>query len=54
MELLDELHEYGATIVMVTHDARFAKQAKRTIGLLDGAEVTPEDARESASFECST
>ncbi len=36
MELLGELHEYGSTIIMVTHDARFAKQAKRTIGLLDG------------------
>lgn len=36
MELLAELHESGATIVMVTHDHRFARQAKRTIGLLDG------------------
>lgn len=36
MELLAELHASGATIVMVTHDFRFAKMAKRTIGLLDG------------------
>jgi putative ABC transport system ATP-binding protein len=36
MELLRELHQYGSTIVMVTHDARFAKNAQRTIGLLDG------------------
>jgi putative ABC transport system ATP-binding protein len=36
MELLRELHAGGSTIVMVTHDARFARQAKRTIGLLDG------------------
>jgi putative ABC transport system ATP-binding protein len=36
MELLSELNEYGSTIVMVTHDRRFASQAKRTIGLLDG------------------
>jgi putative ABC transport system ATP-binding protein len=36
MELLSELHEYGSTIIMVTHDQRFAKQAKRTVGLLDG------------------
>jgi putative ABC transport system ATP-binding protein len=36
MDLLRELHEGGATIIMVTHDQRFAKQAKRTIGLLDG------------------
>ncbi|HTU69015.1 MAG TPA: ABC transporter ATP-binding protein [Candidatus Baltobacteraceae bacterium] len=36
MELLGELHAGGSTIVMVTHDRRFAKYAKRTIGLLDG------------------
>jgi putative ABC transport system ATP-binding protein len=36
MELLAELHTGGSTIVMVTHDRRFAKYAKRTIGLLDG------------------
>jgi putative ABC transport system ATP-binding protein len=41
MELLSELHEYGSTIVMVTHDQRFAKNAERTIGLLDG-ELVPE------------
>jgi putative ABC transport system ATP-binding protein len=36
MELLDELHAAGSTVVMVTHDARFAGRAKRTIRLLDG------------------
>jgi putative ABC transport system ATP-binding protein len=36
MEMLAELHADGATIVMVTHDRRFAGYAKRTIGLLDG------------------
>jgi putative ABC transport system ATP-binding protein len=36
MELLGELHDGGSTIIMVTHDSRFARQAKRTIGLLDG------------------
>lgn len=36
MELLAELHENGSTIIMVTHDFRYAKQAERTIGLLDG------------------
>jgi putative ABC transport system ATP-binding protein len=39
MELLAELHAGGSTIVMVTHDRRFAKYAKRTIGLLDGCIV---------------
>ena len=36
MELLNELHDTGSTIIMVTHDFRFAKHARRTIGLLDG------------------
>ncbi len=36
MELLGELHAGGSTIVMVTHDRRFAKYAQRTVGLLDG------------------
>jgi putative ABC transport system ATP-binding protein len=40
MELLGELHANGSTIVMVTHDRRFATYAKRTIGLLDGRLVT--------------
>jgi putative ABC transport system ATP-binding protein len=36
MELLAELHESGLTIVRVTHDRRFARYAKRMVGLLDG------------------
>jgi putative ABC transport system ATP-binding protein len=36
MDLLDELHDQGSTIVMVTHDPRFAEQAKRQVSLFDG------------------
>jgi putative ABC transport system ATP-binding protein len=36
MELLQELHRAGSTIVMVTHDARFARYARRTVHLFDG------------------
>jgi putative ABC transport system ATP-binding protein len=36
MELLAQLHMRGATIIMVTHDRRFAHYAQRTVGLLDG------------------
>ncbi|MCC6415019.1 MAG: ABC transporter ATP-binding protein [Opitutaceae bacterium] len=36
MQLLTELHAGGATIVMVTHDARFTAHANRTIHLFDG------------------
>jgi putative ABC transport system ATP-binding protein len=36
MQLLQELHRGGATIAMVTHDARYARHADRTIHLFDG------------------
>ena len=39
MNLLSELHRGGSTIVMVTHDSRFARQATRTVHLFDGRVV---------------
>ena len=39
MNLLSELHRSGATIVMVTHDSRFSRQATRTVHLFDGRVV---------------
>jgi putative ABC transport system ATP-binding protein len=36
MNLLDELHSQGSTIVMVTHDPRFAERADRVVSLFDG------------------
>jgi len=36
MELLEEIHAGGATIVMVTHDPELAGRAERNIQLLDG------------------
>ncbi len=36
MALLSELHADGATLIMVTHDARYASRAHRTISLFDG------------------
>src|SRR6202008_3937616 len=46
MQLLDQLHQEGATICMVTHDERFAGYAKRSIHLFDGkiVEQPPEPA----------
>jgi putative ABC transport system ATP-binding protein len=43
MELLQNLHCEGATICMVTHDVRFAKQAQREIHLFDGKVVAEEE-----------
>jgi putative ABC transport system ATP-binding protein len=42
MSLLQELHQGGATICMVTHDQRFARHADRTVYLFDGR-VADED-----------
>ncbi len=36
MDLLDELHQKGSTVVMVTHDPRSAERAHRQISLFDG------------------
>jgi putative ABC transport system ATP-binding protein len=39
MTLLQELHRAGATIIMVTHDPRYARHADRSIHLFDGRVV---------------
>jgi len=39
MALLRELHAEGATICLVTHDARHARDAQKTIHLFDGQVV---------------
>ncbi len=45
MELLHELHRDGATICMVTHDPRYARNAERSIHLFDGRVVEEDAAR---------
>ncbi|MEZ4413486.1 MAG: ABC transporter ATP-binding protein [Gemmatimonadales bacterium] len=42
MQLLQELHRGGATIIMVTHDARYERHADRAIHLFDGRVVGDE------------
>ena len=44
MDLLNELHQNGSTIVMVTHDPRYEAYAERSVHLFDG-EVVGEDQR---------
>src|ERR1700726_3843276 len=44
MKLLQELHNEGATICMVTHDPRFARHADRNIHLFDGKIVAEGEA----------
>ena len=51
MDLLRELHRDGATIVIVTHDPRYAQHAERTLHLFDGQIVFPEATRTDATEE---
>jgi putative ABC transport system ATP-binding protein len=51
MELLRELHRDGATIVMVTHDPRYAEHAERTVHLFDGQIVKDERGAAAAELE---
>ena len=39
MDLLEELHRDGATIVMVTHDPQLAARAQRHVHVIDGQVV---------------
>lgn len=48
MTLLKELHASGSTIVMVTHDPRFARYASRTVYLFDG-QIVDEHTEEAAA-----
>jgi putative ABC transport system ATP-binding protein len=43
MKLLQDLHQEGATICMVTHDPRFVQHAQREIRLFDGKVVAEEN-----------
>lgn len=45
MALLADLHQQGTTIILVTHDPRYANMAHRQIHLLDGQVVAPDAVR---------
>lgn len=51
MDLLDNLHNEGATICMVTHDPRFARHADRAIHLFDGQIIEETEALKRAQEE---
>ncbi len=51
MQLLQDLHDEGATICMVTHDTRFSSFADRTVHLFDGKVVSAAEASRLASAE---
>jgi putative ABC transport system ATP-binding protein len=51
MELLQDLHRDGATVCLVTHDPRFAKDAGRVVRLLDGALVAGSSVRQDENAQ---
>jgi ABC-type lipoprotein export system ATPase subunit len=40
MELFEELHRQGLTVVVVTHDPQVARRAKRIVTLSDGKVIS--------------
>src|SRR3989337_1396147 len=42
MEIIKRLNEQGVTIVMVTHDQHLAREAKRTVQMMDGVIISDE------------
>jgi putative ABC transport system ATP-binding protein len=40
LALIDQLHQAGSTIVVITHDHAIAERLPRTVGILDGRIVT--------------
>jgi putative ABC transport system ATP-binding protein len=54
MGLLDELHAAGATVCMVTHDPRYAKNADRVIHLFDGRIVEEGEFSQAVNVEQET
>jgi putative ABC transport system ATP-binding protein len=50
MELLEEIHAGGATIVMVTHDPELAGRADRNIQLVDGRVLAAEPVPPQQAF----
>jgi putative ABC transport system ATP-binding protein len=49
MDLLATLHSSGATLVMVTHEPRYAARAKRIVRLLDGQIVAENESSSKQS-----
>lgn len=50
MELLDKLHQGGATICMVTHDPRSASRAERNIEIFDGRVVADKTTQQPSAI----
>lgn len=47
LDLFEELHSHGRTIILVTHDAHVARQARRIVRIADGKIVEDQNVRKS-------
>ncbi len=54
MELIEDIHRQGATIVMVTHDAELAARAQRNVHVIDGQVVDFEADPKLRAFPAAT
>jgi len=46
MQIIKKLNEKGVTIIMVTHDQHLAREAKRTVQMMDGVITSDEVTQE--------
>ncbi|MHB9003053.1 MAG: ABC transporter ATP-binding protein [Coriobacteriia bacterium] len=51
MDLLDELHDQGRTVVLVTHDSEVAARADRIVRLRDGLIEQPEGVQQAPAAD---
>jgi putative ABC transport system ATP-binding protein len=51
MDILASLHKQGSTVVMVTHDPRWAEQAEREVSLFDGKIANDRRIHTTADFQ---
>jgi putative ABC transport system ATP-binding protein len=49
MDLFQELNDDGHTIIMITHDLKVARHAKRVVNIIDG-ELTEASDSEEVTF----
>ena len=50
MELFDELHKEGHTVIMVTHEEEIAQHCRRVVEMRDGKIFSDNDSEEKANL----
>ena len=50
MELFDELHKEGHTVIVVTHEEEIAQHCRRVVEMRDGKIFSDNDSEEKANL----